>query len=172
MMKNTVLVITSFAFCAIPNFTENFLFVRRVPVPIIEPKVELTIAPKNELDLILEDVCEIDHKLVRIVIERESRNNHTAKSHKGAIGLMQLMPSTAKHLNVDPYNKRENVKGGCEYLGKQLKTFNGNVKLALAAYNAGPGNVLKFGGVPPFKETQKYVEYICSNYNCKEKYVA
>lgn len=78
------------------------------------------------------------------------------RSSAGAIGKMQLMPGTAKDLGVDPYNIDQNIAGGVKYLGQQLKSFGGDQRLAAAAYNAGPGNVRKYKGVPPFAETQKY----------------
>ncbi len=93
------------------------------------------------------------------LVQQESGWNPRAKSHKGALGLAQLMPETARLLRVDPMNPRQNLEGGARYLRKQYDEFR-SWRLALAAYNAGPQAVKKYGGIPPYKETQNYVRRI------------
>ncbi len=93
------------------------------------------------------------------LVQQESGWNPSARSEKGAIGLAQLMPATARDLGVDPNDVEENLDGGARYLREQYQAF-GDWKLALAAYNAGPGAVQQYGGVPPFRETQNYVDVI------------
>ncbi len=114
----------------------------------------------------------LDSALIASVIKAESNGDHKAVSHAGAKGLMQLIDSTASDLGVEHvFNPKENIMGGSRYL-KKLYDKYGDVKLALAAYNAGPGNVDKFGGIPPFKETENYVKKVMSNiseFNMTEK---
>ncbi len=93
------------------------------------------------------------------LVQQESGWNAKAKSHKGALGLAQLMPGTASVLGVNPHDPHENLEGGARYLAQQYRNF-GSWRLALAAYNAGPQAVRKYGGVPPYKETQNYVKII------------
>ena len=103
----------------------------------------------------------ISSHLVDAVAWQESRYNPRARSSAGAIGVMQLMPGTARQLGVrNPHDVRQNVAGGAAYLRQQLERFGNNVPLALAAYNAGPGAVMKYGGIPPYRETQNYVRQI------------
>lgn len=105
----------------------------------------------------------IDPDLFLRLVQQESSFNQDARSSAGAIGFTQLMPGTAADLGVDPYDDEDNLRGGARYLRQQLDTF-GDPTLALAAYNAGPGNVRKYGGIPPFKETQNYVSKIMGGY--------
>lgn len=99
------------------------------------------------------------HQLFRSLIQAESAFNPNALSPKGAIGLGQLMPDTARQLGVNPHDMRQNLDGAARYFLTQLSKF-GSVELALAAYNAGPHRVVEYGGVPPFRETQNYIARI------------
>ena len=106
----------------------------------------------------------VDSRLVKAVAIAESNMNQNDISDAGAIGVMQLMPETARGLGVDPYDEQQNIEGGAKYLRQMLDTFGGNVKKAVAAYNAGPGAVQKYGGIPPYGETQHYVGRVMDLY--------
>lgn len=103
----------------------------------------------------------LEKALVKAVIKAESNYNPKAISNKGAQGMMQLIPETAREMRVaDPFDPEDNIRGGTRYLRKLLDLFNGNLDLALAAYNAGPGAVRQHGGIPPYTETRNYVQRV------------
>ncbi len=106
----------------------------------------------------------IDENMIRAIIKQESSFQPFALSTSGAMGLMQLMPETAKWLSVDdPYNIEQNIMGGTRYFKDQLDAFD-NVELALAAYNSGPNNVRRYNGIPPFLQTQNFVRNVMRYY--------
>ena len=112
----------------------------------------------------------VDPHLVHAIVKVESNANVTARSHKGAMGLMQVMPGTAKELGIRlPYHALNNLMGACQYLRRLINRYRGDLKLALAAYNAGPANVDRYGGIPPFRETQKYVKNVLAKYHRLKK---
>jgi hypothetical protein len=122
----------------------------------------------TDYDHIIKHYCQlydVDDELVKLVIQKESEFNPHAVSCSGAVGLMQLMPETARSLGVkDPYNPRENIKGGVKYLSYLFDVFEGDLELALAAYHAGPGLVRRLNRVPEIPATLDYVDHIISRY--------
>src|SRR3954470_7105748 len=131
-----------------------------------EPKPEPTL---NEVVSAASDKHQIDADLITSLIHAESAFNPKARSPKGAQGLMQLMPGTAAQLGVkDAYDPAANVNGGTQYLRELLLKYNGDIIKALAAYNAGPGRVRQFNGVPPYHETRAYVARIVKEFNQKK----
>ncbi|WP_455715089.1 lytic transglycosylase domain-containing protein [Anaerosporobacter sp.] len=111
------------------------------------------------------DKYDVSVDLLKAIAKQESNFNADAVSKSGAMGVMQLMPATAKELGVtNAFDAEQNIMGGAKYISKLLDQYNGDTKLALAAYNAGSGNVRKYGGIPPFKETQNYVVKVMQYY--------
>jgi len=144
----------------------------------IKPEIKEAIELKSKIDLKaqstnIDELVEtfsnkygIDGDFIKAIIKQESGFNPNATSKKGAMGLMQLMPKTAESLGVlDAYNPSQNIEGGVKYLKNLLEKYDGNKEMALAAYNAGPTAVKKYGGVPPYKETQNYINAIMGTYN-------
>lgn len=128
------------------------------------PAATGTTTPSRPFSEIIKEASKtygVDEKVISAVIKQESSYNSKAVSSCGAMGLMQLMPATAKSLGVtDAFDAEQNIMAGTRYLKQKIDEFHGNVSLALAAYNAGSGAVRKYGGIPPYKETMAYVDKI------------
>jgi soluble lytic murein transglycosylase len=133
---------------------------------------ELRQVRSSELKQWIEDHARrqgLDRRLVQAVIQVESGYNHRARSRKGAMGLMQLMPDTARELGIrDPYDPEANIRAGTLYLRRMLDHFSQDLQLALAAYNAGPAAVRRHGGMPPYRETRNYVRRVLALVEGKE----
>jgi soluble lytic murein transglycosylase-like protein len=138
------------------------------PVPVASLPPLSLLKASNNIDNIINQASQqygIPAKLIKAVIQQESGFNANAESKAGAAGLMQLMPDTAKSLGVtDVFDPAQNISAGSKYLKQLLDKYDGKIDLALAAYNAGSGNVDKYGGIPPFEETANYVRNVSNFY--------
>jgi len=136
-------------------------------VPNVSVNIDRYVVPvdvRHAYDDIIAEAAaayKLDPRMIKAVMETESAFNPTAVSPVGALGLMQLMPAVAEELGAaDPLDPRQNIMAGARYLRQLLDAHRGNVRLALASYNAGPGNVAKYRAIPPFKETRNYVKKV------------
>jgi len=172
VIKNDSKAITAYRFFG--NIRESLVTIRSTRSLATNPYGSVVFdssagfaAPKH-LTAVIQDASRqhgVDPRLVAAVVRRESAWNENAVSRVGACGLMQLMPDTARFLGVSNiFDPRENISGGTRYLRTLLDTFNGDLDLALAAYNAGPGAVQKYRGVPPYRETRAYVAAVRGTY--------
>jgi soluble lytic murein transglycosylase-like protein len=138
------------------------------PEPTVEVNIDSfdAVEARHAYDDIIDEAAqqyELDPRMIKAVMQAESAFNAMAVSPVGALGLMQLMPDVAMELGVtDPLDPRQNIMAGSKYLKQLLDSHDGNVRLALASYNAGPGNVAKYRAIPPFKETRDYVKKVTS----------
>ena len=150
------------------NNEENVSKIEKVKDALnLKSKIDIQAQTANVEELIeaFSNQYNVDSDFIKAIIKQESGFNTNATSKKGAMGLMQLMPSTAESMGVtDAYDPSQNIEGGVKYLRGLLDKFDNNKELALAAYNAGPTAVKKYGGIPPYKETQNYVDAIMSAY--------
>ena len=167
VIKNDTTSISAYRFFG--NIAEALVKLRATRVaPKAQPLIGGTVQNAGALTEVFNDAARvqgIDARLLAAVAHRESRWNANAVSPVGACGVMQLMPATARYLGVSNiFDPRENIFAGAKYLRTLLDTFNGDLDLTLAAYNAGPGAVQRYRGVPPYRETREYVAAIKTAY--------
>jgi soluble lytic murein transglycosylase-like protein len=141
----------------------KYILIMREKRILLDRKLGDNISQYDDLIVKASEKHKIEPALIKAIIKAESNFNHRAVSRKGAKGLMQLMPATASSLQVqDSFHPENNIEGGVKYLRYLLNYFNGNLPLALAAYNAGENAVIRHRGVPPYRETQVYVQRVLS----------
>ena len=141
----------------------KYVLVMREKRILFDKKLGMDISKYDDLIAKASQKYNVESALIKAVIKTESNFNHMAVSRKGARGLMQLMPATASSLQVhDSFHPENNIEGGVRYLRYLIKYFNGNIPLALAAYNAGENAVIRYGGMPPYRETITYVQRVMS----------
>jgi soluble lytic murein transglycosylase-like protein len=141
----------------------KYILIMREKRIILDRKLGDNISQYDDLIVKASEKHKIEPALIKAIIKAESNFNHRAVSPKGARGLMQLMPATASSLQVqDSFHPEKNIEGGVKYLRYLLNYFNGNLPLALAAYNAGENAVIRHRGVPPYRETQVYIQRVLS----------
>jgi soluble lytic murein transglycosylase-like protein len=164
-MRNVVLATAAIV---LPHKVKPQAFDKLSPpsAPVITTRIEnaAAVPPEHAYDEFIREASReyrVDAVLIRSVMQMESAFDAMAVSPAGALGLMQLMPEVAAEMGVeDPFDPRQNIMGGAKYLRRLLDLHRGRVRLALASYNAGAGNVTQYGGVPPFPETQRYVKEV------------
>lgn len=157
MKKILFLIIVNLSFKAFTTVDMKEYYSQK----IIDPNKAVTIY--NDVHRFSKEF-NVDEKLITAIIQVESNFSSNAASKKGAIGLMQLMPGTAELLNINAADPTENIYGGIKYFSLLLKKNNNNIPLTLAAYNAGMGNVIKYDSIPPFAETQNYINQVLNLY--------
>ncbi|MGA3208866.1 MAG: lytic transglycosylase domain-containing protein [Syntrophales bacterium] len=141
----------------------KYVLIMREKRILLDSKLGYNISQYDDLINKASEKHKIEPALIKAIIKAESNFNHRAVSRKGARGLMQLMPATASSLQVqDSFHPENNIEGGVKYLRYLLNYFNGNLPLALAAYNAGENAVIRHRGVPPYRETQVYIQRVLS----------
>ena len=179
-MKNVsrllfVLVLVSIAFVVSPRVNKRLVIIASTPIVIPTGKAQTRIEKRlfKYKSLITQAAEEFDvpPSLIAAVIRAESSSNPYAVSNAGAMGLMQLMPDTWRYLGGggSPFNPGHNIRIGTKYLRELLDTFRGNVRLSVAAYNAGPGAVKRFKRIPPYRETRRYVPRVMKYYRKYKK---
>jgi soluble lytic murein transglycosylase-like protein len=141
----------------------KYTLIMREKRVLLDRKLGENISQYDELIMKASGKYNVEPALVKAIIKAESNFNHRAVSRKGAKGLMQLMPATASYLQVrDSFHPENNIEGGVKYVRYLLNFFNGNLPLVIAAYNAGENAVVRYGGIPPYRETQTYVRRVLS----------
>ena len=144
-------------------YTISFCYGRQIEREVVDAKPMVKF---SEEILEASEAHDVNPALIAAVIHAESNFNPKAHSHVGAQGLMQIMPATQRYLGCrNGWDPRQNINAGSKYLRELLNNFRGNMSLAIAAYNAGPGAVKKFSGIPPYKETRNYVKKVLNNYS-------